>query len=85
MKNLRLTPLNIVCALLAVWGVWSVIVDQLGWKRIALGILLIVILIIADQFFRLFFQRIRRIWLVEMGFVVFTILVIWLIENQGSF
>ncbi|MGK9124865.1 hypothetical protein M1D52_12105 [Olivibacter sp. SA151] len=85
MKNLRLTPLNIVCALLAVWGVWSVIVDQLAWKRIALGILLIVILIIADQFFRLFFQRIRRIWLVEMGFVVFTILVIWLIENQGSF
>ncbi|MCL4641163.1 MULTISPECIES: hypothetical protein [Olivibacter] len=85
MKNLRLTPLNIVCALLAVSGVWSVIVDQLAWKRIALGILLIVILIIADQFFRLFFQRIRRIWLVEMGFVVFTILVIWLIENQGSF
>ncbi|MEH6308203.1 hypothetical protein RYH73_21275 [Olivibacter sp. CPCC 100613] len=79
MKNLRLTPLNIVCAVFSVWVLWSVSIHQLTWKRAALALLLIIILIIADQFFRLFFQRIRRVWFVEIGFVAVTILLIWLI------
>lgn len=81
MKNIRLTPLNVVCAILSVWVLWSIFAHQLGWKRAALGLLLIVMLIIADQFFRLFFQRIRRVWLVEMGFVSLTLLLIWLIQR----
>lgn len=83
MKNLRLTPLNIVCAFLSVWILWRAFVDRLVWEKVALGILLIVILLVADQFFRLFFQKIRRVWLVEIGFTAFTVLLIWLIRRPN--
>lgn len=80
MKKLRVTPLNIGCALLAAWIIWTNFSGPIEWKSISLRIALLFTLVIADQFFRFFFKTIKRIWLVELGFTVFTALVIWIIR-----
>jgi len=79
MKKLRVTPLNISCALLLAWILWEVLVISLNWQTIGIKLLLVFVLVIADQFFRFFFQRMKRIWIAELGFMIFTTIVAWII------
>jgi len=79
MKSLRITPLNLSCALLLAWLLWQILFNLIVWKNILLGFLLLIVMIIADQFFRFFFRTMKRIWLTELGFILFAILVIWVI------
>lgn len=80
MRTMRITPLNIGCALLLAWIMWKTLSDAVSWKVTLLSVTLLLVLVIADQFFRFFFKTIKRIWLVELGFVLFTLLVIWIIK-----
>lgn len=80
MRIMRVTPLNIGCALLLAWIMWEVLSNSLNWKTTVLSVILLLVLVITDQFFRFFFKTIKRIWLVELGFVLFTLLVIWIIR-----
>lgn len=70
-----------VCAALAAWILWESIFSQVSLWTIATRFMLVFILAAADQFFRFFFRKLKRIWLVETGFIVFTILVVWVIGN----
>jgi hypothetical protein len=80
MSIMRVTPLNIGCALLLAWIMWEILFNSVNWKTTLLSIILLLVLVIADQVFRFFFKTIKRIWLIELGFVVFTLLVIWIIR-----
>lgn len=80
MRRLRITPLNIGCALLLAWiFLEAFITTPLSWKAWSLKIVLLLVLVISDQFFRFFFRSMKRIWLTEIGFILFTLLIIWLL------
>lgn len=79
MRSVRFTPLNIVVAgLLAYMGL-QVLEQALGlWEILGL-VLLIVVLVISDQFFRVMLKKLSRVWLIEGVFVVLAFIAIWLI------
>lgn len=81
--KLRLTPLNIVSSLLIVSMVYLLIspdenrIDRLG--SISLIILLILSLI-TDQVFRRFISGLKRIWVIELLFLIFVTVLTILIK-----
>jgi hypothetical protein len=81
--NLRLTPLNIVVALLIVSAIYLPInpvlkgMPELG--RIPLFVMIILCLI-TDQFFRRYIPELKRIWLIEFLFLIFVAILIVLIK-----
>ncbi|WP_345231802.1 hypothetical protein [Olivibacter ginsenosidimutans] len=79
MRNLRITPLNIVCAVWLAWLFGQVLLSSLEWKVGLMSFLLVMVMVVADQFFRFFFRTMKRVWLTEIGFVAFTLLIIWVI------
>jgi len=80
----RITPLNIITAALLIWlgyGLWD---DTIGLSGGLWILLLIVLVFIADQIFRMLLGNLRRIWIVQMIFIAITIAVafaIWYIKN----
>lgn len=80
MRRLRVTPLNIASALLLAGLLWRVVDDQIGWGTIGWFFLLLLILVIADQFFRLMLRNLKRVWIAEAVFLVFVVLVIWVLK-----
>ena len=80
MRRLRVTPLNIASALLLAGLLWRVVDDQIGWSTIGWFFLLLLILVIADQFFRLMLRNLKRVWIAEGVFLVFVMLVIWVLK-----
>jgi len=81
--KLRLTPLNIVSSLLIVSMVYLLIspdenrFDRLG--SISLIVLLILSLI-TDQVFRRFIAGLKRIWVIELLFLIFVTVLTILIK-----
>lgn len=79
--NLRLTPLNIVVALLIVSAIYLPTIPvvkrmpELG--RIPLFIMIILCLI-TDQVFRKYIPKLKRIWLIEFLFLIFVAILILL-------
>lgn len=81
MKTLRITPLNIVMAGLLTWMFWQLLVDAvLGFRMVWVTILL-VILVAADQLFRILVRDLRRIWLIEVGFLLLVVSVYWIVRS----
>ncbi|MGK6351821.1 hypothetical protein [Parapedobacter sp. DT-150] len=80
MRQLRITPLNIAAALLVTWLLWQVIADKIGVGTIGWFLLLLLVLVAADQFFRLLLRKLKRIWMAEGVFLVLVVVLVWVIR-----
>lgn len=82
--SVRLTPLNIVTSVLLVSIVYLLsFPDEHGWRFlgvIPLGIMLI-ISVISDLLFRRLIVDLKRIWLFELLFLIFVVIMILLIKT----
>jgi hypothetical protein len=82
--KLRLTPLNILTAVLVV-SISYLLVDRdtEGWR--VLGaiplVLLAVLSFITDLIFRRFVKDIKRIWIIELVFIIFATILMLLIQK----
>ena len=77
--NLRLTPLNIVSALLVTGIAWLLIyADENGWRELGTVPLFIMFLLssITDLVFRRLVVDLKRIWLFELLFLIFVAILI---------
>jgi len=81
--KLRLTPLNIVSSLLLVSIAYQLFFpNENGFRELG-SISLIMLLIlsfIADQVFRRFISQLKRIWLIELLFLIFVAVLMILIK-----
>ncbi len=79
---MKLTPLNITLACIIVWAI-SEMGDtkeplfSWGWL-----ILLIVVLIILDILFRLWTKDLKKLWMIQIGFVLVVGIISILIKTQ---
>lgn len=80
MSKLRITPLNIVSALLLTWLLWWIWEDDYTIAAIGWILLLLLAVVLTDQFFRLMLRSLKRVWMVEGVFVVLVVVVIWVIR-----
>ena len=80
MKWLRVTPLNIASALLLARLLWQIIDGDIGMGTIGWIFLLLLILVVADQFFRLMLRSLKRVWIAEGVFLVFVAVAVWLVR-----
>lgn len=80
MKQLRVTPLNIASALLLTWLLWQFITDKIAISTFGWFCLLLLVLVGADQFFRLMLHSLKRVWVAEGVFLVFVVLTIWVLK-----
>ncbi|WP_262249324.1 hypothetical protein [Parapedobacter soli] len=80
MKRLRVTPLNIASALVLAGLLWQIVDNAAGMGTIGWFFLLLLVMVIADQFFRLMLRNLKRVWIVESIFLVFMVLVIWILK-----
>ncbi|MGV3764267.1 hypothetical protein [Parapedobacter sp.] len=80
MKRLRITPLNIASALVLAGLLWQVMDNAIGVVTIGWFLLLLLIMVVADQFFRLMLRSLKRVWIAEGAFLVFVALVVWLLR-----
>jgi hypothetical protein len=81
--KLRLTPLNIVSSLLLVSIAYLLFYrDENGFRELG-SISLIILLILSfiiDQIFRRFIPQLKRIWLIELLFLIFVSVLMILIK-----
>jgi len=81
--NLRLTPLNIVVALLIVSAIYlptlPVVKGMPELGRIPLFIM-ITLFLVTDQVFRRYITKLKRIWLIEFLFLIFVVVLILLMK-----
>jgi len=80
MKKLRVTPLNIATAALLAALLWQVIDDAAEMATIGWFLLLLLIMVVADQFFRFMLRSLKRVWIAEGIFLVFAVLGLWLLR-----
>lgn len=80
MRKMRITPLNITAALLMTGMLWLVITDGADFSTIGWFLLFLLVIVLADQFFRLLLRRLKQIWIAESIFVGIVGLVIWTIR-----
>lgn len=81
MKNLRITPLNMVMAGLFTWLLWQINDGNFIWEETGWILLLFIILVAADQLFRVLIRDLRKIWLIEGGFMLLVAAVLWIVRN----
>lgn len=82
--NVRLTPLNIVSALLLTGIAWLLIYsDENGWRELGTIPLFIMFLIssVTDLIFRRLAVDLKRIWLFELLFLIFVAIFIVLFKK----
>ncbi|MFC3198363.1 hypothetical protein ACFOET_12135 [Parapedobacter deserti] len=80
MKLPRITPLNIASALLMTRLLWQILSGTIGIGTISWFLLLLLILVVADQFFRLLLRNLKRVWIAEGIFVVLVTLAMWILN-----
>lgn len=79
MRSIRFTPLNLVVAGLLVYLALEWMDGNLRlWPALGLLVLMLV-LVLTDQFFRVLLKKLSRVWLIEGVFVVLALIAIWLI------
>ncbi len=81
----RLTPLNIISAALLVIAVYLIIYrDTSGWRLLgSIPVLLIMfICFAADILFRTYLKNTKRVWIVELVFIIFAILTIMVVKQS---
>lgn len=76
----RITPLNIAAGLLLTWTLWQLIAGDSGVAGIGWFLLFLLLIVVADQFFRLMLGRLKRVWIAEAIFIVMVAVVIWIIQ-----
>ncbi len=80
MKRLRVTPLNIASALILAGLLWQIMDNTIGMGAIGWFFLLLLVMVIADQFFRLMLRNLKRVWIAEGVFLVFVAVALWLLR-----
>lgn len=80
MKQVRITPISLVMAGLLTWLLWEFWEDSYRWGQILYILLLLIILVAADQVVRVLVRDIRRIWIIELVFLVSVVLVAWIVR-----
>lgn len=82
--KIRLTPLNVISSILLVAVGWLFIfADETGWRKLG-AIPLIVLWIlsfISDIIFRRYLKDLKRIWIVELVFIIFVTILILIIQT----
>lgn len=83
--KIRLTPLNVISSVLLVAVAWLFIfADHTGWRK--LGAVPLAVLwflsFISDIFFRRYLKDLKRIWIVEMVFIIFVGILILIIQRS---
>ncbi|WP_118195785.1 hypothetical protein [Albibacterium indicum] len=80
----KITPLNIVVAILIVWAISELVDGALvGSQLIWIGVLAVIIIVV-DIMFRMMLDTPKRIWLIQLVFLVLTLIVafgIWHFKN----
>ena len=80
----RITPLNILTAALLIWLGFGLLDDTVVLSQALWVLLLIVLVFIGDQVFRMLLGSLKRIWIVQMIFIAITVataFAIWYIKN----
>lgn len=80
----RITPLNIITAGLLIWLGFGLLEDTLGLSQALWVLLLVVLVFIGDQVFRMLLGSLKRIWIVQTIFIAITVAIafgIWYIKN----
>jgi len=80
----RITPFNIVIAILLIWLGFGLIDKTLLLNNALWVLLLIVLCVIGDQMIRIALGSLKRIWMMQMLIIVLTIIgafAIWYIKN----
>lgn len=83
--NLRLTPLNIVSSILLVAIAYLLIFpDDNGWRQLGIIPLFVLFILssISDLISRRLIGNLKRIWLFELLFLIFVVILILLIRTQ---
>lgn len=81
MKKVKITPLILAIAALLSWLLWQVWFAELSWSAGLFVLLLFVILVAADQYFRLLYRQIQKLWLIEGVFLVLVFVIAWLLNR----
>ena len=80
--KLRLTPLNIVISVLLVFAVLQIFKSEAGFLIQSLSYLLMALFcFIADIIFRRSFTSLKRIWIIELLFIIFAAVTFALIRR----
>lgn len=86
--KLRLTPLNIITALSFVLLVLSFFQTPEAGKHLNLGGLykfllaaLLAVSFISDLIFRFALKQLKKIWLVEIAFIAFTVILVLILQK----
>lgn len=82
--KLRLTPLNILTsALLVAMGYLIISQDKEGWRILgSIPLLILAVLsFITDLFFRKYLNDLKRIWIIEIVFIIFATVLVILIQQ----
>jgi quinol-cytochrome oxidoreductase complex cytochrome b subunit len=83
--NVRLTPLNIVSSVLIVSIAYLLFFpDENGWRYMGVIplVVMLVVSFISDILFRRLLVNLKRIWLFELLFLIFVVILILLIKTQ---
>lgn len=82
--KLRFTPLNILAAaLLTAIAYLLIFPDENGWRMLGSVSLALMLAstVITDLIFRFFFKELKRIWIVELVFLIFAAVFIILLQK----
>ena len=82
--KLKLTPLNILSSLvIAAIAYLLLFPDAEGWRELGAVSLagIVVLSFISDILFRIYIKDIKRIWIVELAFIIFAAVLIVLIRR----
>jgi hypothetical protein len=82
--KVKITPLNILlAALLTTLGYLLLFPDENGWRFLGAVSLFILcaVCFIADMIFRFFLKDLKRIWIVEVCFIIFAVVLIVIIRR----
>ena len=74
MKSLRIRLLNIVAAVILLWLGSGILDKSIGGSTIIYTLILVILILVVDQFFRMMLGSLKRIWLVETIFLILSAL-----------
>lgn len=87
MSPMRITPLNIVSAVLLVMAALPFFGNygrSGGTVSFYYYMLMVVLCVISDLLFRSVLKNVKRIWIVELSFIIFVALIMVLLKYLGS-
>lgn len=81
MTKLRITPIVLAIGGLFSWLIWQFWYADIAWTKGLSVLLLFVILVVADQYFRILYKDMGKIWLIEAVFLVLVFVIAWLVNR----